>query len=80
MLSKALSGLSRKKMSTVDTAWLRMDSEGNLMMIVGVAMLVRFAGVRFTWRIFLSIYNHINFGSADPAAIHARNFQDCTQV
>jgi WS/DGAT/MGAT family acyltransferase len=26
-------------MSTVDTAWLRMDSEGNLMMIVGVAML-----------------------------------------
>jgi WS/DGAT/MGAT family acyltransferase len=29
----------RKKMSTVDTAWLRMDSDGNLMMIVGVAML-----------------------------------------
>lgn len=39
MLSKALSGFSRKKMSTVDTAWLRMDSEGNLMMIVGVSML-----------------------------------------
>lgn len=39
MLSQALSGLKRKKMSTVDTAWLRMDSEGNLMMIVGVAML-----------------------------------------
>lgn len=36
---KALSGLSRKKMSTVDTAWLRMDSESNLMMIVGVSML-----------------------------------------
>ena len=29
----------RKKMSAVDTAWLRMDSGGNLMMIVGVAML-----------------------------------------
>ncbi|QYF95901.1 wax ester/triacylglycerol synthase family O-acyltransferase [Massilia sp. PAMC28688] len=26
-------------MSTVDTAWLRMDSDGNLMMIVGVSML-----------------------------------------
>ncbi|SFV10821.1 wax ester/triacylglycerol synthase family O-acyltransferase [Pseudoduganella namucuonensis] len=39
MLSKALSALSRKKMSTVDTAWLRMDSEGNQMMIVGVAMM-----------------------------------------
>ncbi len=41
MLSKALSGFSRKKMSTVDTAWLRMDSDGNLMMIVGVSMLSR---------------------------------------
>lgn len=39
MLSKALSAFSRKKMSTVDTAWLRMDSDSNLMMIVGVAML-----------------------------------------
>jgi diacylglycerol O-acyltransferase len=39
MLSKALSAFSRKKMSTVDTAWLRMDSDGNLMMIVGVSML-----------------------------------------
>ena len=39
MLSKAMSTFGRKKMSTVDTAWLRMDSEGNLMMIVGVAML-----------------------------------------
>ena len=38
MLSNALSGFSRKKMSTVDTAWLRMDSDGNLMMIVGVSM------------------------------------------
>jgi WS/DGAT/MGAT family acyltransferase len=36
-------------MSTVDTAWLRMDSEGNLMMIVGVSMLskaVSVAGLR----------------------------------
>ena len=39
MLSQARSGFRRKKMSTVDTAWLRMDSDGNLMMIVGVAML-----------------------------------------
>jgi WS/DGAT/MGAT family acyltransferase len=31
--------LPRKKMSPVDHAWLRMDSDGNLMMIVGVAML-----------------------------------------
>ena len=38
MLSNALPGLRRKKMSTVDTAWLRMDSDGNLMMIVGVSM------------------------------------------
>jgi diacylglycerol O-acyltransferase / wax synthase len=29
----------RKKMSSVDTAWLRMDTDTNLMMIVGVAML-----------------------------------------
>lgn len=39
MLAKALSAFSRRKMSTVDTAWLRMDSDSNLMMIVGVAML-----------------------------------------
>ena len=31
--------MSRKRMSTVDTSWLRMDSDGNLMMIVGVSML-----------------------------------------
>lgn len=31
--------MQREKMSTVDTAWLRMDSEGNQMMIVGVALL-----------------------------------------
>jgi WS/DGAT/MGAT family acyltransferase len=31
-------------MSSVDTAWLRMDSPGNLMMIVGVAMLDRPVG------------------------------------
>lgn len=45
MLSKALSGMSRKKMSTVDTAWLRMDSDGNLMMIVGVSMLSKAVSV-----------------------------------
>ena len=39
MLSPVLPGLKRKKMSTVDTAWLRMDAEGNQMMIVGVAMM-----------------------------------------
>ena len=39
MLSQALSALGRRKMSTVDTAWLRMDSDGNQMMIVGVAMM-----------------------------------------
>ena len=39
MLSKPLAGVGRRKMSTVDTAWLRMDSDANLMMIVGVAML-----------------------------------------
>ncbi|HEY5800704.1 MAG TPA: wax ester/triacylglycerol synthase family O-acyltransferase [Burkholderiaceae bacterium] len=39
MLDKAMSTLARKKMSSVDTAWLRMDSSGNLMMIVAVAML-----------------------------------------
>lgn len=45
MLSKALSAMSRKKMSTVDTAWLRMDSDGNLMMIVGVSMLSKAVSV-----------------------------------
>ena len=45
MLSNALSGFSRKKMSTVDTAWLRMDSDGNLMMIVGVSMLSKAVSV-----------------------------------
>lgn len=39
MLSKVQSVFIRKKMSAVDNAWLRMDSNGNLMMIVGVAML-----------------------------------------
>ena len=38
MLSLSLSSLRREKMSTVDTAWLRMDSDGNLMMIVSVLM------------------------------------------
>jgi diacylglycerol O-acyltransferase / wax synthase len=28
--------MAREKMSTVDTAWLRMDSDSNLMMIVGI--------------------------------------------
>lgn len=32
-------GLSGERMSKVDTAWLRMDSESNLMMIVGVWVL-----------------------------------------
>ena len=38
MLSLSLSPMRREKMSTVDTAWLRMDSDGNLMMIVSVLM------------------------------------------
>lgn len=41
MLSPSLSPLRREKMSTVDTAWLRMDSDGNLMMIVSVLMFDR---------------------------------------
>ena len=32
-------GLSGERMSKVDTAWLRMDSPSNLMMIVGVWVL-----------------------------------------
>ncbi|HEX8956800.1 MAG TPA: wax ester/triacylglycerol synthase family O-acyltransferase [Burkholderiaceae bacterium] len=39
MLSPKL--LQRERMSTVDTAWLRMDSDGNLMMIVSVLMFDR---------------------------------------
>jgi WS/DGAT/MGAT family acyltransferase len=39
MLSPNL--LQRERMSTVDTAWLRMDSGGNLMMIVSVLMFDR---------------------------------------
>ncbi|WP_247869675.1 wax ester/triacylglycerol synthase family O-acyltransferase [Herbaspirillum sp. ST 5-3] len=38
MLSEAVPALRREKMSTVDTAWLRMDSDSNLMMIVAVLM------------------------------------------
>jgi diacylglycerol O-acyltransferase len=45
MLSKALSAFGRRKMSTVDTAWLRMDSDSNLMMIVGVSMLSKAVSV-----------------------------------
>ncbi|HZW19849.1 wax ester/triacylglycerol synthase family O-acyltransferase [Noviherbaspirillum sp.] len=41
MLSEAVPALRREKMSTVDTAWLRMDSDGNLMMIVAVLMFDR---------------------------------------
>ena len=39
MLSPKL--LQRERMTTVDTAWLRMDSSGNLMMIVSVLMFDR---------------------------------------
>lgn len=38
MLSESLPALCRERMSTVDTAWLRMDSDSNLMMIVAVLM------------------------------------------
>lgn len=38
MLSPAVPALRRERMSNVDTAWLRMDSDGNLMMIVSVLM------------------------------------------
>jgi diacylglycerol O-acyltransferase / wax synthase len=41
LLSEAAPALRREKMSTVDTAWLRMDSDGNLMMIVAVLMFDR---------------------------------------
>jgi len=41
MLSRNLDLLQRERMSTVDTAWLRMDSDGNLMMIVAVLMFDR---------------------------------------
>lgn len=39
MLSRNWPPPRRSKMSSVDTSWLRMDSDGNLMMIVGVAVL-----------------------------------------
>lgn len=39
MPSPVSASFRRRKMSTVDTAWLRMDSDGNKMMIVGVAMM-----------------------------------------
>ncbi|WP_334190460.1 wax ester/triacylglycerol synthase family O-acyltransferase [Noviherbaspirillum sp.] len=38
MASQVAPALRREKMSTVDTAWLRMDSDCNLMMIVAVLM------------------------------------------
>jgi WS/DGAT/MGAT family acyltransferase len=41
MLSQVLPARRRERMSTVDTAWLRMDSDGNLMMIVAVLMFDR---------------------------------------
>jgi membrane associated rhomboid family serine protease len=36
---KGVLGLAGQRMSKVDTAWLRMDSRANLMMIVGVWIL-----------------------------------------
>lgn len=64
MLSKALSALNRKRMSTVDTAWLRMDSPGNLMMIVGVAMLDKpVGGERFKQAIASRFLVHSRFRS-----------------
>ncbi|SFU77414.1 Diacylglycerol O-acyltransferase [Polaromonas sp. YR568] len=39
-------GISGERMSKVDTAWLRMDNEANLMMIVGVWQLA--PGVKYT--------------------------------
>ena len=44
-----MTGLQREKMSAVDTAWLRMDRPGNLMMISGVLVFgrpVRFERVK----------------------------------
>jgi diacylglycerol O-acyltransferase len=41
MSSSSLDLLRREKMSTVDTAWLRMDSDANLMMIVSVLLFDR---------------------------------------
>jgi len=41
MSSPSLDLLRREKMSTVDTAWLRMDSDANLMMIVSVLLFDR---------------------------------------
>ena len=38
MLPEVVPAFRREKMSTVDTAWLRMDSDCNLMMIVAVLM------------------------------------------
>ncbi|HYD79655.1 MAG TPA: wax ester/triacylglycerol synthase family O-acyltransferase [Paucimonas sp.] len=38
MSAQPLPVMRRERMSTVDTAWLRMDSEGNLMMIVSVLL------------------------------------------
>jgi WS/DGAT/MGAT family acyltransferase len=38
MSAQLMPVLRRERMSTVDTAWLRMDSEGNLMMIVSVLL------------------------------------------
>src|SRR6476661_3446475 len=41
MAYQAVPALRREKMSAVDTAWLRMDCDGNLMMIVAVLMFDR---------------------------------------
>ena len=41
MLSPAEAARRRERMSTVDTAWLRMDSDGNLMMIVSVQLFAK---------------------------------------
>lgn len=41
MLGEVRPAVRREKMSTVDNAWLRMDSESNLMMIVAVLMFDR---------------------------------------
>jgi WS/DGAT/MGAT family acyltransferase len=56
-------GLSGERMSRVDTAWLRMDSPSNLMMIVGVWTLVpRVSYAQVCERIQASLLQYPRFG------------------
>ncbi|MEO6016878.1 MAG: wax ester/triacylglycerol synthase family O-acyltransferase, partial [Polaromonas sp.] len=80
-------GLSGERMSKVDTAWLRMDCDANLMMIVGVWQLapgVKYAAVCERIEASLLKYDRFRQRVIEDAAgatwVHDRNFDLANHV